>query len=429
MPFPHPTAFAAARFRPSKAATSPDRARADSASPEDDDLGQRAPGSDIEDEMSTDFERSAMTASASARLISSQLSLELSSYPGGPSVVVSTSHVFLRALTWSSDSLRGRGRGGEVSERGGNGLGVQTGPEMFARLTRVTCSVECCRDDCGSVGATGAVILPGSCVAAGQGAASRLDQQVLTPLDVDVHVTTRSVVSSGLSRGRKRRSSCWHAAVGVDELSLKFGAAHTKSLELLAEVFLPVIAAAERAAAELSRGGSDQGLTVGIRGTKAWRRTDDLEELERVDSGDWSSEGEAFTKLEPGQIVFYGMSGASSPATDNTATDDRGKAGVAVDERWREDGWMKCCEWCYQGLRRVVQVVLPITPLRGSAELYEGLVVDSLEVELSFLDPLTGAFVVRALEFSLNLQATPTIRPRDCLRTTMVNITRVPITI
>lgn len=394
MPFPHPRAtFSAARFRPRKAAPSPGT---DSATPDDDDLGQDAPDDD-DDEMSTDFERSAMTASASARLISSQLSLELSSYPGGPSVVVSTSHVFLRALTWPSDSVRGRGRGG------GNGIGVKMGPEMFARLTRVTCSVECCREDDRNVDAAGAITLPGSSVTVKQGAASRLDQQVLTPFDVDVHVTTRSIVSSGPSRGRKRRSSCWHAAVGVDELSLKFGAAHTKSIELLAEVFLPVIAAAEKAAAELSRGGIDHGSMVGIKGTKAWRRTDDLQEMERVDNGGWSSEGDGITKLEPGQIVFYGMRGASSPVTDNTATDDRGAAGVVVDGRWREEGWVKCCEWCYQGLRRVVQVVMPITPLRGSAKLYEGLVLDSLEVELSFLDPLTEAFVVRSLEIALNL--------------------------
>ena len=68
-----------------------------------------------------------------------------------------------------------------------------------------------------------------------------------------------------------------------------------------------------------------------------------------------------------------------------------------------DDGWVHCCEWRYWGLRRVAQIALPYAPLSGSVPLLEGLAIDSLEVELSFVNPLTQTLEVRPAEWRVGV--------------------------
>lgn len=188
----------------------------------------------------------------------------------------------------------------------------------------------------------------------------------------------------------------WHAGIYLDELYLRFGAAHTRSLELLANLFLPALAAAEHTAAELARGRQRAGgRMAGRQGQSGGGRVDDLRVLERVECSEIAGEAEA--KPGPGQAVFYGI---GTPGGGRREHEDAaaGRTHAAAQEREAGgDGWVQCCEWHYWGLRRVVQIALPRAPLRGRVPLLDGLVLDSLEVELSFLDPLTATFEVRAV--------------------------------
>lgn len=343
--------------------------------------------------MSTNFEKSAMTASASVRLLASQVSLELSSYPGGPAFMASTSHVFLRAVTWPSDAVRTRG-----SSRGG----VQAGPEVFTRLSRVSFRVRCA-DECRASAATGGDD-DGDDDARAAGCASQNDQlgdTVLKPFDVDVHLTRPKAnggagAAGGVIASQFQAAQGWHAGVYVDELYLRFGPLHTRSLELLADMFVPAVAAAELTAVELSRGQRARGTFSGGQGQREGR-VDDLLALDRVDCVGLAGSAAA-VEPGPGQAVFFGI---GTPGEDSWEGRDGDRASPRTSEEKEEeeeeeegDGWVHCCEWRYWGPRRVAQIALPSAPLRGSVPLLDGLVLDSLEVELSFVDPSSETYKV-----------------------------------
>lgn len=350
-----------------------------------DETGAKRGGSAGE-KVSTNFEKSAMTASASVRLLASQVTLELSSYPGGPAFMASTSHVFLRAITWPSDAARARGSDESV---------VQAGPEVFARLSRVSFRVRCadrCRDPAGDNDA--------DYDAAPTSQNDQLGDTVLKPFDVDVHLTRPKANAAGTAAGvvaaHYHAAQGWHAGVYVDELYLRFGPLHTRSLELLTDMFLPAVAAAELTAAELARGQRSRGTFSGGQGQSAGQ-INDLLALDRVDCVDFA--GDATTvKPGPGQAVFFGvgtpregsLGGGGGASADLSASE-----GNEAEEQEEGDGWVHCCEWRYWGPRRVAQIALPSAPLRGSVPLLDGLVLDSLEVELSFVDPLSETYKVR----------------------------------
>lgn len=343
-------------------------------------------GGSAGEKVSTNFEKSAMTASASVRLLASQVTLELSSYPGGPAFMASTSHVFLRAITWPSDAARARGSGEG---------GVQAGPEVFARLSRVSFRVRCadgCRnpaaDDDGDAAA-----------AAATSQNDQLGDTVLKPFDVDVHLTRPKANAAGTSAGviaaQYHAAQGWHAGVYVDELYLRFGPLHTRSLELLADMFLPAVAAAELTAAELARGQRSRGTFSGGQGQSAGR-INDLLALDRVDCVDFAGDADAM-KPGPGQAVFFGVETAREGPLEGGGGASAGVSaseGNEEEEQEEGDGWVHCCEWRYWGPRRVAQIALPSAPLRGSVPLLDGLVLDSLEVELSFVDPLSETYKV-----------------------------------
>lgn len=333
--------------------------------------------------VSTDFEKSAKTAAASVRLLASQVSLELSSYVGGPSFVASTSHIFLRAITWPLD----RGRevvGGEGRHRDG----MQAGPEIFARLSRVSCRVDCCHAASGSDNGGSQGVATGT----GDSRPDLHGDVVLKPFDVDVHLTRPKANSAAVVASNSSEMSAatrgWHAGIYVDQLYARFGAAHARSLERLAEVFLPALAAAELAATELARRQHASARAAGAHG-RATSHVNDLRVLERVDCLDYV--GEAALKPRPGQAVFYGI---GTPQESQAGGHDAALHDNVPEDRVGGGGWINCCEWHYWGLRRVAQVVLPYAPLCANIPLLEGLVLDSLEVELSFVDPLTGSFKV-----------------------------------
>ncbi len=365
-------------------------------------------GSSAGERVSTDFEKSAMTAAASVRLLASQVTLELSSYPGGPAFMASTSHVFMRAVTWPSDYNRGRGRGDGA---------VQVGPEVFARLSRVSCRVKCADGlrapaPCATAAGGSAVAAAAAAAAAqtdgrlGSPSSRRPDQSgdiVLKPFDVDVHMTRpgasgTAAAAVGTVASEFHVAQGWHAGVYVDELYLRFGPLHVRSLELLAGIFLPAVAAAELTAVELARGRRARGM-ASVTPDQLDRRVDDLVTLERVecleDAGDASA-----AEPGPGQAVFFGIGrpreGSREEGGGSTAGSETSEG---KDEEAKDDeGWVHCCEWRYWGLRRVAQIALPYAPLRGSVALLDGLVLDFLEVELSFVDPLTETYkVCRAL--------------------------------
>lgn len=384
IPFPTPRSSFTALSRSSSTTPSTSTAAGDDAEGGGG-LGGRAVSEG--ERVSTDFEKSARTAAASVRLLASQVSLELSSYAGGPSFVASTSHVFLRAITWPLDEGREE-VGGEGRRRGG----AQAGPEVFARLSRVSCRVDCSH----KAGGRGNGDSQGA-AATGVGD-SRPDRQgdtVLKPFDLDVHLTrpkasSAAVVASSSSSEMSAATHGWHAGVYVDQLYARFGAAHARSLERLAEVFIPALAAAELAATELARRQHASARVVGGHGRSA-SHINDLRVLERVDCLDYV--GEAALKPRPGQAVFYGVGVATQESQE---ADEHGAPldGTVSEDGGGGGGWVNCCEWHYWGLRRVAQVVLPRTPLRGNVPLLEGLALDSLEVELSFVDPLTGSYKV-----------------------------------
>lgn len=351
--------------------------------------------------VSTNFEKSALTASGSVRVLASQVTLELSSYPGGPAFMASTSHVFLRAITWPSDAMRAAARGSS-----GEG-GVQAGPEVFARLSRVECRVKCGQESGGSTATVQnrARVGPSS-------QPDQLGDTVLKPFDVDVHLTRPGASSAGgvaaLAAGVTAAASehpvtqGWHAGVYVDELYLRFAPLHVRSLELVSDLFLPAVTAAELTAVELGRGGRARGTASGLQGLAGGGRIDDLAALDRVECREPAGHADA-VKPGPGQAVFYGVGttpqGGRPRQGVGASSDGAGASGLAGEEKeagGRKEseeegrgGWVHCCEWRYWGLRRVAQVALPRLPLCGSVPLLEGLAVISLEVELSFVDPLT----------------------------------------
>ncbi|CBN76641.1 conserved unknown protein [Ectocarpus siliculosus] len=364
--------------------------------------------------VSTNFEKSALTASGSVRVLASQVTLELSSYPGGPAFMASTSHVFLRAITWPSDAAA-RGSSGEG--------GVQAGPEVFARLSRVECRVKCGQESGGSA----ATVQNRARVGPSSQPDDQLGDTVLKPFDVDVHLTRPGASSAGgvaaLAAGVTAATSehpvtqGWHAGVYVDELYLRCAPLHVRSLELLSDLFLPAVTAAELTAVELGRGGRARGTASDLQGLAGGRRIDDLAALDRVECQEPAGHADA-VKPGPGQAVFYGVGttpqGGRPRQGVGSSSDGAGASGVAGEEkeagRRKEGeeegrgGWVHCCEWRYWGLRRVAQVALPRLPLCGSVPLLEGLAVTSLEVELSFVDPLTET-VKAATRFNVPCQA------------------------
>lgn len=367
-------------------------------------------GSSSGQSVSTNFEKSALTASGSVRVLASQVTLELSSYPGGPAFMASTSHVFLRAITWPSDAMRAAARGNS-----GEG-GVQAGPEVFARLSRVECRVNCGQESGGSTTATvqnRAKVGPSS-------QPDQLGDTVLKPFDVDVHLTRPGASSAGgvaaLTAGVTTAASehppthGWHAGVYVDELYLRFGPLHVRSLELLSDLFLPAVTAAELTAVELGRGRRARGTASGLQGLAGGGLIDDLAALDRVECREPAGHADA-AKPGPGQAVFYGIGTTPQEGRPRQREDawsnGAGASGVAEEEKEAggrqggeeegRGGWVHCCEWRYWGLRRVAQVALPRLPLCGRVPLLEGLAVTSLEVELSFVDPLTETVKVSRL--------------------------------
>ena len=336
------------------------------------------------EKVSTSFEKSAMTASASVRLLASQVTLEISSYAGGPAFMASTSHYFLRAITWPSDAVRARGSG----DGGG-----QAGPEVFARLSRVSFRVRCA-EECRAPVAVD-VDDPASVMSQ----SDQLGDTVLKPFDVDVHLTRPKANTAGTTAGviasQFHAVQGWHAGVYVDELYLRFGPLHTRSIELLADMFLPAVAAAELTAAELARGQRSRGTFSGGQG-QAEGRIDDLLALDRVDCVHFAGESAA-VKPGPGQAVFFGV---GTPREGSLEGAEGAIGGLSASERKEEeeqeedDGWVHCCEWRYWGPRRVAQIALASAPLRGSVPLLDRLVLDSLEVELSFVDPLSETYKV-----------------------------------
>ena len=386
MPFPHflPPVVTPS---PSNCAPSASAARDDNPAP---DSGGLERGSSAGERVSTDFEKSAMTASASVRLLASQVSLELSSYPGGPALIAGASHVFVRAITWPPDASRGAvSRDEGAHGRTGNGGRAQVGPEIFARVTRVTCGVKRGIESDGDAALREDDRSGGPYRATGQ-----QGDTILKPFDIDVHLT-RPRADPGAAVGIASKLSAargWHAGVYVDELYLRFGAVHTRSLELLGNLFFPAMAAASLTATKLARGQREHGTVTG----RQWQHRGhigDLRALERVECAE--SVEEATTTPEPGEAVFYGVGAPREGLREGEGT----LAQTSAREQEEGDGgWVHCCEWRYWGLRRVAQIALPYAPLRGNVPLLEGLVVDSLEVELSFVDPLTQALEVRLAE-------------------------------
>ncbi|CAM9091454.1 unnamed protein product [Hapterophycus canaliculatus] len=356
-------------------------------------------GNSAGERVSTDFEKSAMTASASVRLLASQVTLELSSYPGGPAFLASTSHVFLRAITWPFDASRAR-----MGVQGG----AHAGPEVFARLSRVECRVRCGQE---SGAAAGTESSQNDLL--GSQSSSRSDQlgdTVLKPFDVDVHLTRpganagRVTAVGGIAQGVSSAQG-WHAGVYLDELYLRFGPLHTRSLELLVDMFLPAVAAAETTAVELARGRHARG-TSSVKQDQSGGRIDDLIALDRLECPVYAGENDA-VKPRAGQAVFYGV-GAPRTSSGERAEGTSASSEISFERTEEQgqdsDGWVHCCEWRYWGLRRVAQIALPNVPLRGRVPLLEGLVLDSLEVELSLVDPLTGQFQT-ATRFNVSCQA------------------------
>lgn len=309
------------------------------------------------------------------KLIAPQVSIVLSSYPGGPAFIATTSHVFLRGIT--------RAPGG--SSGGG-------GDEVFAKVSRLSCSVDCWRDEPVSP-------LPNKSTT-WAGGPRRLDVQrgdvVLKPFDVDIHLTRpqpNGASGSGGSSGngaRKPTSSTlgWHAGIHVDDLYLRVGATHTFSLERLARLFIPALVAVESTADKLTRGPSGPRTASVARGRGA-AHANDLLVLERVEAPDYVR-GEKIVKPRPGQAVFYGLGTRQLDAQEEATS---GPSAKGADGG--EDGWVVCCEWKYSGLRRISQLSLPCASVAEGLPLVSRLVVDELEMELSFVDPLTGDFKVR----------------------------------
>lgn len=330
------------------------------------------------------FEQSAKQAAASMKLIAPQVSIVLSSYPGGPAFIATTSHVFLRRITRAP------------GDNGGSG-----GDEIFAKLSRLSFSVDSWQDEPMSP-------LPNKSTV-WAGGPRRLDVQrgdvVLKPFDVDIHLTrpqpngaSGSVGGSG-NRGRNPTSSAvgWHAGIHVDDLYLRVGATHTSSLERLARLFIPALVAVESTADKLTRGPSGPRTVPGARGRGA-AHANDLLVLERVEALDVVG-GDEIVKPRPGQAVFYGLSTRHPDAQVEAASAARARGADGG-----EDGWVVCCEWQYSGLRRISQLSLPCAPVAGGLPLVSTVLVDELEVELSFVDPLTGDFKVRWCTWSVWLR-------------------------
>lgn len=386
VPFPHFLPPVVTPFPSNCAPSASAAARDENPAP---DSGGLERGSSAGERVSTDFEKSAMTASASVRLLASQVSLELSSYPGGPALIAGASHVFVRAITWPPDASRRAVSSDEGAHgRTGNGGRAQVGPEVFARVTRVTCGVKRGIDSDGD-----AALREDD----RSGAPCRADEHgdtILKPFDIDVHLT-RPRADPGAAAGIASKLSAargWHAGVYVDELYLRFGAVHTRSLELLGNLFLPAMAAANLTATKLARGQREHGTVTG----RQWQHRGhigDLRALERVECAE--SIEETTVTPEPGEVVFYGV---GAPQEGLREDKDTATQTSALEREERDGGWVHCCEWRYWGLRRVAQIALPYAPLSGSVPLLEGLAVDSLEVELSFVDPLTQTLEVRPAE-------------------------------
>ncbi|CAM9524405.1 unnamed protein product [Scytosiphon promiscuus] len=361
-------------------------------------------GNSAGERVSTDFEKSARTASASVRLLASQVTLELSSFPGGPAFLASTSHVFLRAITWPSDAIRAR-RG--IENR------AQAGPEVFARLSRVECRVRCGHEH--GAAPTAETSQDDGPRGRSSSRSGQTGDTVLKPFDVDVHLT-RPRVNAGRVAAVDRitlggsAAQGWHAGVYVDELYLRFGPLHTRSLERLIDMFLPAVAAAETTAVELARGPRTRGTTA-AKQDQSGGRIDDLVALDRLECAALAGRNGDVTP-KPGQAVFYGVEAPRAGREEGTGGARAGGANPSEttleEEGQDDDGWVHCCQWRYWGLRRVAQIGLPHALLRGTVPLLEGLVVDSLEVELSWVDPLTGQFQT-ATRFNVPCQASDEI--------------------
>lgn len=401
VPFPHFLPPVVTPFH-SSGATSTSAARDES--PPCDGVGLER-GSSAGERVSTDFEKSAMTASASVRLLASQVSIELSSYPGGPALIAGASHVFVRAITWPADTggatvSRDEGAHG----RAGSGGRALVGPEVFARLSRVTCGVK------RGIGSDGDATLREDDHPGGPCRADQQGDTILKPFDIDAHLT-RPRAASGAAVGIASKLSAargWHAGIYVDELYLRFGAVHTRSLEILANLFFPAMATASLTATKLARGQREHGTATG----KRWQNRGhigDLRALGRVECAE--SVEETTVTPEPGEAVFYGVGPPREGQSENEGT----AAHTSAEEV--ADGWVHCCEWRYWGLRRVAQIALPYAPLRGVVPLLEGLAVDSLEVELSFMDPLTQTLEVRPAEWLVGAGGLRV--SRGCLRSAL----------
>lgn len=334
-----------------------------------------------------DSEKPVEGAAASMKFLASQVSLVLSSYPGGPAFIATTSHIFMRAITRPPGraAVMGGRHGHEdvENEEGmiGGRLWRSSGPEGFARVSQVSCKVDCCYFP-----ASQSSVVP----AAGPQQVLQVGETVLKPFDVDLHITHPESKHAAVGRSGARLSSTsgqgWFVGVNVDELYVRFGVEHVRSLNRLAELFVPALATAKAMASLLSIG---PGSRTPIAGTRRWipARSNDLRVLERVESV--YSFRRAAVKPRAGEAVCYTIVASGMDVReDGTGVD------VEDGSEW-EDGWVMCCEWQYWGLRRVAQIALPQEPLSGRVPLLEGVTVDSLEVELSFADPLSGKFKVR----------------------------------
>lgn len=307
-------------------------------------------------------------ATASAKLIASQASLVLSSYPGGPAFIVTASHVFVRAITGSPSAMQGRLDRDHVD---GDAVdGGKGGYEIYTRLSRVSCRVDCSyshTNQSSAVQATARHVVHG-------------DDTVLKPFDIDVHLISPVMKSPVAGNDDRRSRQGWHAGINTDEMYARFGAGHVHSLDHLHRLFAPSVAAMKITAADLISGPFSRLARPGS-SRRGSARANDLGMLGLVDATDYFGENAA--KPNPGQVVVY-----------TSGTPRAGTRSERANEKAEDDGWIVCCEWQYWGLRRVTQVALLNTPLRASIPLLDRVVVDSLEIDLSFTDPSSGKFKV-----------------------------------
>lgn len=321
---------------------------------------------------SREFEESAKGATVRAKLLGSQASFVLSSYPGGPAFIASVSHLFVRAFTRSSAShgaTRGRSSSDDVDEVGDTLRRGPNGLEIFTRLSRVSCEVVPCHSPVTQNGTA-----PSSARHASHG-----DDTVLKPVDIDIHLTSSEGRISGDGSSRPF-SRGLHLGINVDDLQTRFGPSHVRSVALLVDHLAPSVAASRVVMADLASSPCSL-VSVPQSSSRVSACANDLRALERVEVHEHF--GETAVRPNPGQLVLYTHTAPSAISSHN----DYIESANGVKEK---HGWMLCCEWKYWGLRRIAQVLLPFAPLGACVPLLDGVSLDYLEIELSFLDPLSG---------------------------------------